>query len=490
MDNHAFENCLANFKTITESTSYLEIFSYSDSSFNYVSEGGLSPEQFDNFLQQINFSPVALPQNVHLLAGMRLILQVPATNPETFAPSYMSMSHDNYRAMIKALHLPRMAIETSTAVGLYFWYALDIEDDGTPYLHMVFRKSDVRKKGHTRGWELILSHNLKTSMTTGFAKGTGSSNLSDTIQHLKACTAELGHAMLLPLVQLHHTSSAAADLKQRDARDWLRLIEHAISIDRVDDPEGHQTSDGNLDLDIMRHDLMECQAQTLWNRPALYLVVIDSMEEAAQLFMKMLPDERKCATVEKFQGTVISRLMLHRKRWNGIEVYSNTTRQRIEIQRSVLYNIMSIRESKLNLQMAGEQKRLAQSSEREATAMKGIALLGAVFLPGTFLASIFSTTFFDFRDAASVVSSNFWLYWVSTIPFTALVVALYFEWQKRRERKYAKQDADERRRDLEDTLEKKEARILAASRRRNETLESYQRLRFESPQNKPEVFTT
>lgn len=46
--------------------------------------------------------------------------------------------------------------------------------------------------------------------------------------------------------------------------------------------------------------------------------------------------------------------------------------------------------------MAGEQRRLAHASKRDSTAMKTISLLGAVFLPGTFLASVFSMTFFDF----------------------------------------------------------------------------------------------
>lgn len=63
-----------------------------------------------------------------------------------------------------------------------------------------------------------------------------------------------------------------------------------------------------------------------------------------------------------------------------------------------LYNLLSQRESKIQFQMAGEQRRLAHASKRDSTAMKTISLLGAVFLPGTFLASVFSMTFFDFGN--------------------------------------------------------------------------------------------
>jgi len=61
----------------------------------------------------------------------------------------------------------------------------------------------------------------------------------------------------------------------------------------------------------------------------------------------------------------------------------------------MVYDVMALKESKLNLQMAGEQKRLAQSSKREAGATKGISLLGAVFLPGAFLAVSSSHILFD-----------------------------------------------------------------------------------------------
>lgn len=57
---------------------------------------------------------------------------------------------------------------------------------------------------------------------------------------------------------------------------------------------------------------------------------------------------------------------------------------------------MSQREARLNLEIAGEQRRIAHASKRDSTAMKTLSLMGALFLPGTYLASVFSMTFFDF----------------------------------------------------------------------------------------------
>lgn len=62
---------------------------------------------------------------------------------------------------------------------------------------------------------------------------------------------------------------------------------------------------------------------------------------------------------------------------------------------------MSQREARLNLEIAGEQRRIAHASKRDSTAMKTLSLLGAVFLPGTYLASVFGMSFFNFEEGKS-----------------------------------------------------------------------------------------
>jgi Mg2+ and Co2+ transporter CorA len=62
---------------------------------------------------------------------------------------------------------------------------------------------------------------------------------------------------------------------------------------------------------------------------------------------------------------------------------------------------MSQREARLNLEIAGEQRRIAHASKRDSTAMKTISFLGAIFLPGNLLASVFGMSFFNFEDGKS-----------------------------------------------------------------------------------------
>lgn len=95
--------------------------------------------------------------------------------------------------------------------------------------------------------------------------------------------------------------------------------------------------------------------------------------------------------------------------------------------------------------------------------MKTISLLGAIFLPGAYLAAVFSMTFFNFNPDPNqpVISPQFWIYWAFTIPITTVIVGGWWFWERKRERKYGKEDED-----LENGSEDMEKNIMAMMRRR------------------------
>ncbi|KXX76320.1 hypothetical protein MMYC01_205332 [Madurella mycetomatis] len=467
MEKHIFDLELQMQRSVTETTTGLEILSYSDATFNSVQEHPLDfleTNTFSDFLHRRgNFAPPTLPDGVRLVAGVRLVLQLPAKHPDTFQGGTISMPGTSYAAMIAALRLPRIAIEASYVVGPFFWFTLESEGE-RPHFQMIFRKSDVRRRGLTRGWEMMLSHELETGVTTGFCKGTPLSGLEEAVSLMKACISDLGHPLLLPLIMLGSDSKWKAERHQRDAREWLRKMEHVIAMRDDIETESAFVAHGVLDIDAINRDLVECHAQVLWKRPSAYISVIDSMKQAAALFIEKLQEKRDAPGMERLQQLVELRLGFYKRKWEGVEVYANTTLQRLEIQRDALYNIIAQKESKLSLRMAVDQMRLANTSKRDSEAVKGISLIGAIFLPGTFLSSIFSTTFFDFQAGptfSSVISPRFWLYWAVGIPFTLLVVGLYFMWEQRRARQYAMED-----RDTEMALENLEAVIISQMRKR------------------------
>ncbi|CAM1510686.1 Fc.00g010210.m01.CDS01 [Cosmosporella sp. VM-42] len=96
---------------------------------------------------------------------------------------------------------------------------------------------------------------------------------------------------------------------------------------------------------------------------------------------------------------------------------------------------------------------IALATSRDSQHMRSIALVTMIFLPGTFFASIFSMTFFDWGDSdkGAVVSKYFWIYVVMAISFTLLTVGCWWYFGARRHSRRRKSRSDEEAAHLEIT---------------------------------------
>ncbi|ORX95036.1 hypothetical protein BCR34DRAFT_608080 [Clohesyomyces aquaticus] len=115
---------------------------------------------------------------------------------------------------------------------------------------------------------------------------------------------------------------------------------------------------------------------------------------------------------------------------NTLEDFSLTLRfieSRVKLQLDVVYSLVAQRDSLLNLDVADASQMIAVASRRDSLAMKAIAVITALFLPGTFIAGLFSLSRFDWK-APQVISPRFYIYWAVTGPLTVLVLAIYATW--------------------------------------------------------------
>ncbi|KAH0496822.1 hypothetical protein TgHK011_004167 [Trichoderma gracile] len=102
--------------------------------------------------------------------------------------------------------------------------------------------------------------------------------------------------------------------------------------------------------------------------------------------------------------------------------YSGRTKTRIDL----LYHLTNQAESQ-------STRELAELARQDSAAMLTIAAVTLLFLPGTFIASILSTTIFNFADGEMQVYRKWWVFPVTVVPFTILVFVVWFAWlgQKR-----------------------------------------------------------
>lgn len=174
-------------------------------------------------------------------------------------------------------------------------------------------------------------------MTTAYIKGTPSSAIVKTIQHVKACAAHISHPLLMSMILLSYELSPENEIRQRSARDWLRRLEHAISgRDEIREDESY-VSEGVLDMDGISRDMYECNGQVLWKKPGAYIETVKEVEKAMERFRKGAEDAgRYEGELEKSHRNMLSRSEFYMAKLKGLENYSWTTLERLRIQREAV----------------------------------------------------------------------------------------------------------------------------------------------------------
>lgn len=64
----------------------------------------------------------------------------------------------------------------------------------------------------------------------------------------------------------------------------------------------------------------------------------------------------------------------------------------------------------------------------DSVAMKTLALVTAIFLPATFIATLFSMSMFDWQadSSSAILSPEFWIFWVVSVPLTIAVLTAWW----------------------------------------------------------------
>jgi Mg2+ and Co2+ transporter CorA len=96
-------------------------------------------------------------------------------------------------------------------------------------------------------------------------------------------------------------------------------------------------------------------------------------------------------------------------------------------QLSQKQNNINIQISKFAAYESRLSNRMAKASLKYGVDMQVIAAVTLLFLPGTFIATLFSTNFWNFQqdNQGRVVSKWVWLYWVVTAVLTSAVLAAW-----------------------------------------------------------------
>lgn len=110
--------------------------------------------------------------------------------------------------------------------------------------------------------------------------------------------------------------------------------------------------------------------------------------------------------------------------------------QRVQIQIAALFHLIAQQDNAIAFDAANATRSIAASSQKDSSSMKMLALVAMFFLPGSFIAALFSTPLFDWNAPVQSSSSSigihtlpqFGLFWAITVPLTAFIFILYSLW--------------------------------------------------------------
>ncbi|KAH0846598.1 hypothetical protein FOPE_11564 [Fonsecaea pedrosoi] len=132
-------------------------------------------------------------------------------------------------------------------------------------------------------------------------------------------------------------------------------------------------------------------------------------------------------------------------------VYSPSMIARVASQQAMLKSVerdLETTASRIESQLDFADGQMREAfARRDSTSMKVIAIVTVIFLPATFIATIFSMGIFDWHagqpdNDTTIVSSWLWLYFVLSIVLTAIIVVVWKLASKRIERKLAKESEE------------------------------------------------
>ncbi|KIW07759.1 uncharacterized protein PV09_01687 [Verruconis gallopava] len=113
----------------------------------------------------------------------------------------------------------------------------------------------------------------------------------------------------------------------------------------------------------------------------------------------------------------------------GVFEDSRVIGERAQSQLNAADSIINTLIAKQSQRIADESKTIAVETRRDSTSMKTIAGLTMVYLPSTFIATIFSTGFFRFTSDSSsaqlVVNNNIWKFICICLLFTIITVVVW-----------------------------------------------------------------
>lgn len=225
------------------------------------------------------------------------------------------------------------------------------------------------------------------------------------------------------------------------SRQIITKLRHRL-YDALDDVDAYGAGDKFLDRAALRAltnelHLISQDADALLSSAGMGTMVIERMH-AAHANLKTMSDVTSLQGFTRVDDSLghLAQTLQARRRWllsyksrkdiamNLVSVIFKSAPlpscySRVDSQQ--VFNLVTQQDSETNMS-------IAQATKNDSAAMKTIAALTMIFLPATAVSSFFGMAFFNGQGGGFTVTSDWWLFLVSTIPITVALFLVWLNW--------------------------------------------------------------
>ncbi|KAI0436986.1 hypothetical protein F4803DRAFT_196878 [Xylaria telfairii] len=367
-----------------------------------------------------------------LRGGIRLLI----LERSYYQPPSFDIKKETFLAIERQFALPEnalLAFSNECGMATHF---LDI-DERTGTLKRLSMIIKAHQKFQVGNYGLAFSHDFATGVSSGILHGTGVTGYghdynvwtkqaaAEIFEHIKAAHHTWTHPLCLPATLLQHHLLRADYFCTVILSNRGMEVQRQLGTVRSGRLFGQQARDIATELPVQQAKISLREltvAMSSLTFDAIWFCHVSNWQcLCLKLFLEVL-DEMEGLD----RGLKGARLMRTRIRYlsslaDSIKSHNNGMKENSQADMSVLYSIISQVDNRLNAKMAA-------AASHDSAAMKTLAFLTTLFLPGTFVATIFSTGLFNWQDEGMVVSKLFWVYWALSIPLTIIVAVGWRLW--------------------------------------------------------------
>ncbi|KAG8525325.1 uncharacterized protein KY384_008969 [Bacidia gigantensis] len=212
--------------------------------------------------------------------------------------------------------------------------------------------------------------------------------------------------------------------------------------DRLGTPEARSQFTFEIDFENITRDLTSMTTKVSYCEYAteIHLPMLDSVDDINSKAIARATSDHRDKRI-RAEARIRVQIKLLRSSLKGTHSRAKYLSKRAQAQVQTVYSLIAQKDNAFSMRdnaalktISEDQKRIALIATQDSAAMRIVAAIATVFVPATFTATLFSTTFFNFQagNGEKLVSRWLWLYFAVTICLSSGIMVWWHVTSRRK----------------------------------------------------------